>query len=1143
MRRKIVPTPNLYRGGVAIVAGFLLSTSCCHSVLAEPSVASKPLKDADAVDVIAEVADSALIHDGQLLQGRISFGLLHGRPVVNARNIGASRAWEEVEVTPRDIEIHALHMKMFQAHRQLGMHEGRVEGIAKVVSVAADNLLVKNVEVLEGDSIRLTYHGDEIPETLSFDGWDDRTSEAPFAAWREEASLLASTLEQDALVVLEGDWFFATPHGSRQQAVKSWRKASADGLSLEDRHRILQSVVHLEPMVSDLARRLHGLEPVGIPISAPAATGGLGVRDDEGEDVNQVPGNDDGPDHTGFFYAAYYWCNDSGEKQYRNSVSSVEGSRGQKYASAGVSQSYFNNGFGYNPPACNVITFYQLIAKNEKNYGTLLITTHGEVDKLSVEPYALTATGRAWRNVRFARYLNHQIPAQPRVDETMISCGVNRNGYEISVSGKFISTYGKMPGGLVYVGSCHGATLNDNFIDAGARVSAGNPKEVQVTAQRRKVIRTFSKMDGQRGIEHRPFAKAIAGLGLSMKGKGNTTLAPAVKEVDAPCPIVVGDEVIYTFDTACDEESIPTVLAYNVEFADPVWNSPTELKLVCTDVSIRNRYTLRLKWNDLKGDLNDSRLDGNLKPRVNARGQAHDDHVTVVRCHDPCPTDVNDDLSTDVADLLAVISGWGGSGSGNPADSNQDGTVDVADLLAVIGGWGDECVYGPCCLEGECLEDMLAEDCYEYGGNYLGDGETCDSGLCEWGGCCLDGIECIDAYDPFDCVAMGGTYAGDGMPCDSTTCGVPRGACCLPDGSCLEAMTENDCYDADGDFAGADVTCSEWECTPWDAYGACCFDDPFTGEAMCVDLVVETDCGDFGLGVFHLGASCYEIECNVHGACCIDEGGLFVCTDDIARDDCVSTGGEFHPFASCDYLYVIEACGGLPDEYGACCLPYGDCMPYGSAASCDAIGGQFAGAGVTCGETECLPWIQVGACCVIDPMDGTAMCMESLGDDECSSLEGVFHADTACIDVECGIGGGVCCIELPDGSQTCVDDLDVELCVIGTDGVFHPGETCETVECEQLGACCVDAGDTPSCMDQVTAEDCAASGGEFSSKVTCEYVYDTGECGGTGDPSGACCVATGGIPGCYIAIDEAECIAGGGTFTPGLGCDESGCGW
>ena len=95
-----MPTPNLYRGGVAIVAGFLLSTSCCHSVLAEPSVASEPLKGADAVDVIAEVADSALIHDGQLLQGRISFGLLHGRPVVNARNIGASRAWEEVEVTP-----------------------------------------------------------------------------------------------------------------------------------------------------------------------------------------------------------------------------------------------------------------------------------------------------------------------------------------------------------------------------------------------------------------------------------------------------------------------------------------------------------------------------------------------------------------------------------------------------------------------------------------------------------------------------------------------------------------------------------------------------------------------------------------------------------------------------------------------------------------------------------------------------------------------------------------------------------------------------------------------------------------------------------------------------------------------------------
>jgi len=1144
MRRKIVPNPHLYRESAAILAGCILSITCCTSVLAGNGPAAEPVKGGGAVDVFAEVPDAAVIHDGQLLQGRIQFGLLDGRRVINGRLIGAPRVEIDVEVTSQDIEMHALHMKMFETHRQVRMREGKVAGITAAVAEATGNQLVKNVEVLEGDSIRLTYHGDKFSETMSFDGWDDRASEDPFAAWREEASMLASTLQQGCLVVLEGDWFFASPRGMRQQAISAWQDASAAGLSLEDRHRILRSVVHLEPVVSDLARRLHGLEPLGTSMPMEASNGETSDREDEGDDTNQVPGNNNGDDHTGLFFAAYKWCNDNGEAHYRNSVSSLQAGKGQKYATGGQAQLDFNNGNGYNPPACNLVSFHQIISSNQKHFGTLLITTHGHVNKLSVEPYPRSPVGLALRNIRLIKYLNHQVAGQPRVDGTMVSPGVNRNAYDILVSGTFIRTYAKkkMPGALIYVGACHGATLNDDFINAGARVSAGNPGVVLSWDQKEKVRKTFAKMDGQKGIEKRPFAKAIEGLGLAMEGNGNTTLAPAVKDVDAPCPIEVGNEVIYTFDTACDTDSIPTIIGTGVEFGDPVWDSSTKLKLVCTAVSEPTRYSLKLKWNDLKGALNASRLDGNQKPRVNARGEAHDDHVENVECDDPCPTDVNDDLSTDVADLLMVISSWGDAGSGSPADGNQDGVVDIVDLLAVIGGWEDECVYGACCVEGECLAETLVEDCYEYGGYYLGDWETCDSGLCEWGGCCIDGVECLDAYDPMDCISMGGTYAGDGMPCDAMTCVVPVGACCFQDGSCLESMTEDDCWDADGSFAGADVSCSEWECTPWDAYGACCFDDPETGETMCVEIVLESDCDGFEQGVFHLGASCYEIQCNVHGACCIDEGGLYACTDDITQDECTATGGTFHPFTSCDYLYVIEACGGLPDDYGACCLPYGDCMPYGSAESCYAIGGQFAGAGVTCSEADCLPWVHVGACCVIDPMDGTAMCMESIGDDECASMAGEFHADTACVDVVCGFGGA-CCIELPDGYRTCVDSLTHDQCTIDNDGAFHPGMICGEIECEVLGACCIDVDNTPSCMDLVTPQQCADSGGEFSPKVTCEYVYETGECGEVEELFGACCVEMGGISYCYELVDEWSCQLEGGMFHPGLTCDEIGCGW
>ena len=58
-----------------------------------------------------------------------------------------------------------------------------------------------------------------------------------------------------------------------------------------------------------------------------------------------------------------------------------------------------------------------------------------------------------------------------------------------------------------------------------------------------------------------------------------------------------------------------------------------------------------------------------------------------------CPEDVNDDLTVNVSDLLAVISAWGNcpappSPATCPADFNDDGVVNVTDLLTVISNWG-----------------------------------------------------------------------------------------------------------------------------------------------------------------------------------------------------------------------------------------------------------------------------------------------------------------------------------------------------------------------------------------------------------------------------------------------------------------------
>ena len=53
-----------------------------------------------------------------------------------------------------------------------------------------------------------------------------------------------------------------------------------------------------------------------------------------------------------------------------------------------------------------------------------------------------------------------------------------------------------------------------------------------------------------------------------------------------------------------------------------------------------------------------------------------------------CPADVNGDGTVDVADLVAVLLGWGAC-RGCPEDVTGDGFVDVQDLVQVINDWGD----------------------------------------------------------------------------------------------------------------------------------------------------------------------------------------------------------------------------------------------------------------------------------------------------------------------------------------------------------------------------------------------------------------------------------------------------------------------
>lgn len=53
----------------------------------------------------------------------------------------------------------------------------------------------------------------------------------------------------------------------------------------------------------------------------------------------------------------------------------------------------------------------------------------------------------------------------------------------------------------------------------------------------------------------------------------------------------------------------------------------------------------------------------------------------------PCPTDIDDDRTTGIADFLALLAAWGPC-LGCAADTDDDNIVGINDLLALLAGWG-----------------------------------------------------------------------------------------------------------------------------------------------------------------------------------------------------------------------------------------------------------------------------------------------------------------------------------------------------------------------------------------------------------------------------------------------------------------------
>lgn len=464
-------------------------------------------------------------------------------------------------------------------------------------------------------------------------------------------------------------------------------------------------------------------------------------------------------------------------------------------------------------------------------------------------------------------------------------------------------------------------------------------------------------------------------------------------------------------------------------------------------------------------------------------------------------------------------------------------------------------LFGACCFpEGNCSLATAAR-CAEAGGSPLPAGTRCFSGTCS-GACCFS-VGCGSRYAPFWCGFNGGSFQGFGSRCTDEGIPCPNGACCFPWGDCSQEVTRESCTSQGGEFLGVGVSCKDVACR-----GACCTrygectqtapadcDGTFLGRGMdcggescpqtgacCFadfcEVVTEAACktggGDFrGTGALCEGGSC-------EGACCDDHDGTCALT---ISGDC---NGAFRgPGTTCD----VAEC----PPVGACCFDWG--CEVATQDWCTNNSGQFAGPGSECGA--CLP---AGACCF------DAGCEERT-EPSCIDRGGNFlGADRHCSGpLACNFDGvctgscpGACCAFT---SSACTDRFSLEECEQFLEGEFMGhGTRCtdSQIACvSELGACCVPppAGGPPSpnsaartgmadvhaslrsqgrrlavsgrdwsqrqnlrvagkssesCLDRVTAFECALLLGQFHLQKTCTGVEcPRGLCPGLED----CCTS------------------------------------
>lgn len=221
------------------------------------------------------------------------------------------------------------------------------------------------------------------------------------------------------------------------------------------------------------------------------------------------------------------------------------------------------------------------------------------------------------------------------------------------------------------------------------------------------------------------------------------------------------------------------------------------------------------------------------------------------------------------------------------------------------------------------------------------------------GACCIAG-NCVDGLSADDCAAMGGTYQGDDVLCDEINCPIPppndncedAEGLSIPssvDGSTILATLDSNAFTCVTSYSAPGVwyrvvgtgttitaqTCggiTDYDtklhvyCGECDALTCVTGNDDSCGLSSSVSWCSQagatyyilvsgfsTAVGNFTLSVSEDGVGCTaSVQCLPSGGCCIDLGTCIITT----QDDCVAMGGSYVGDGSdCGFTgYAVEDC-------------------------------------------------------------------------------------------------------------------------------------------------------------------------------------------------------------------------------------------